>query len=377
MVMRGILAWWRKWRNNPLVQAFALSVLFHIEVLCIVEIGVHEGWWQDSSVPSWMRVLPPKSALAKQLAKNEKNPLKLEQAKKEDAPLLYVEVDPALATAQAPPETPLYSARNSLAANPDPKKDTKTPKVDGKQTKIIKTVDTLKPNPKPLPELKPDPKPQPPPKPIEDPVVNPIPELKPEVKPETKPETKPQPKLEEVKPVEKVAAGNMSEAKPQPLSAEATPAREAVPETPAPAAKPRRRTLPAERRDMGLLAGNKMRQDGGVSRGGVVSSLDVKESPFGNYDEQVIIAIQQRWFQLLEQQDFTRGKTGKVVLEFRMMSDGRVTNMRVAENDAGDLLAIVCQKAVLDPVPYAPWPADMKRKIGVNFREVRFTFYYE
>jgi hypothetical protein len=128
---------------------------------------------------------------------------------------------------------------------------------------------------------------------------------------------------------------------------------------------------------LGLLAGQKMQQDGGVKRRGLVSSLDVKESPFGNYDELVIIAIQQRWFDLLEQQDFTRGRTGKVVLEFRMMADGKVTNMRVADCDVGDLLAIVCQKAVLDPSPYAPWPPEMKRKIGVNFREVRFTFYYE
>ena len=74
-----------------------------------------------------------------------------------------------------------------------------------------------------------------------------------------------------------------------------------------------------------------------------------------------------------------REHIGKVVLEFQMTADGKVVNMRVAECDAsvGDLLAIVCQRAVLDPVPYAPWPPEMKRKIGVNYREVRFTFYYE
>jgi predicted RNA-binding protein associated with RNAse of E/G family len=65
-----------------------------------------------------------------------------------------------------------------------------------------------------------------------------------------------------------------------------------------------------------------------------------------------------------------------VVLEFHMLQDGRVTNVRVAENTVGDLFALVCQRAVLDPVPYAPWPEEMKRLIGNTYRWVRFTFYY-
>lgn len=354
---------WR-WRKEPLVQAFALSILFHLELLVISEIGMRQGWWNNSLMPAWMREMAPKILQAKA---QPTSPTKLD-TKKED-PLLYVEVDPSVATAEPPPETPLYSARNSLAANPDPKKDTKTPKVDGKQTKIIKTVDTLKPNPKPV-EVKPTP---PPPKPSEDPVVNTTSEAKPEPKNESKPETQPKPKVDEVKPVDPTPEGDLNTGTPVPKVAEAKPETEVTPATPT---SGRRRTLPSDRRDPGMLAGQKMKQDGGVSRGGRVA-LDVKESPFGNYDEQVIIAIQQRWFQLLDQQDFTRGRTGKVVLEFRMSADGKVTNMRVAENTAGDLLAIVCQKAVMDPAPYAPWPAEMKRKIGVNYREVRFTFYYE
>lgn len=335
-----------------------------------MEIGIYWGWWSSSNLPAWMQALQPRLAATPKNALTKAQTLLFPEPPKTPEPtLVYVEVDPALATTEAPRETAFYSARNSLAANPDPQKDTPTPKVDGKQTKVIKTVDTLRPNPKPLNE--PEPEPLPPPKKAEDPVAAPPVE---KIEPKTAPKVEPEPKAEEGKPQEKVVTGDTVVATAQPQLAEPTAPREPNPATPQP---PRRRTLPPEKRQMGMLAGQKMQQEGGVKRRGLVSSLDVKESPFGNYDELVIIAIQQRWFDLLDQQDFTRGRTGKVVLEFRMMADGKVTNMRVAECDVGDLLAIVCQKAVLDPSPYAPWPPEMKRKIGVSFREVRFTFYYE
>ena len=37
----------------------------------------------------------------------------------------------------------------------------------------------------------------------------------------------------------------------------------------------------------------------------------------------------------------------------------------------------LCQRAVLDPAPFEKWPSDMRRIIGSDRREVRFTFYYE
>ena len=58
------------------------------------------------------------------------------------------------------------------------------------------------------------------------------------------------------------------------------------------------------------------------------------------------------------------------------MYDGRITDMKMSDNDVGDLLGLLCERAVLDPAPYAPWPSDMRRLIGHNYREVTFTFYY-
>jgi hypothetical protein len=117
-----------------------------------------------------------------------------------------------------------------------------------------------------------------------------------------------------------------------------------------------------------------MRQDGGVSRRGRLS-VDVKGSPFGAYDAAFIAAVQQRWYDLIDSSQVVP-RSGKVQLQFRLTYDGRITDMRVNEETVGDLLTLLCQRAVLDPAPYARWPADMRRMIGQDYREVTITFYY-
>jgi hypothetical protein len=122
--------------------------------------------------------------------------------------------------------------------------------------------------------------------------------------------------------------------------------------------------------------GEKMKQAGGVRRFALDSSFDVRATPFGAYDAAIIAAIQKRWYDLLDSRDFSANFSGKVVLEFRLNSDGRVTDMKVNENDVSEILGLLCQRAVQDPAPFAPWPADLRRMVGKEYREVRFTFYY-
>jgi len=139
------------------------------------------------------------------------------------------------------------------------------------------------------------------------------------------------------------------------------------------ARRERPRTL-AEARAQKNLVGQKTLQDGGVKNRGNIS-LDVKGSPFGTYDAAFIRAVQQRWYDLLETTPYVQ-RSGKVVLEFRLNHDGRITDMQMGSNDVGEILGIVCQRAVLDPAPFGKWPEDMRRMIGNTYREVTFTFYY-
>jgi hypothetical protein len=124
------------------------------------------------------------------------------------------------------------------------------------------------------------------------------------------------------------------------------------------------------------LAGQQMKQDGGVRHHALKSSLDAMATPFGAYDRAIIEAVQQRWYDLLDSQKFALDRTGRVTVIFHLNSDGSVTESKVSDNSVGDLLGYVCQEAIEQAAPFGKWPPDMLRMVGANFREITFTFYY-
>jgi outer membrane biosynthesis protein TonB len=259
-------------------------------------------------------------------------------------PLIFVDVNPASVTSDVPENTPYYSDKSSRAANPLTEEVSGVPMFDGQQDKLVRTED--------VPPLKAVP-------------------LQPSAPP-PEPELEPTPE-KEVAEQPQQAQGDLLLAK----AAEPQPKKDPLP----PAPKPRPRTLKeamarSPEAQVNLLAGRKMKQEGGVRRLGTLSSLDVKASPFGDYDRAIIVAIQNRWFDLLDMRGFGHEMSGRVVLDFRLHHDGRISALSVAENTVDEMLSLLCQKAVTDPAPYARWPSDMRRMIGADYRDVRFTFYY-
>lgn len=302
--------------RNPLAAAFAISLAIHTALFGVWRVGKALGWWEQQA--TWLLKLTKKKPIklsAKELAR-----LQAQQPQMREIPLTFVEVDPVAAVAEPPKETKFYGAHSARASNPDVKME-EQPKVDGKQTQVVKAETTPRLNPQPLqPAL-------PPPEPARE---------------------EPKPKSEPV--------GDLAFARPAP---------EPAPEKP--------RTLAAARERKNLV-GEKIKQDGGAQQRGRVS-FDVKATAFGAYDAMFIAAVEARWHQLLDTHTYVQ-RSGKVVIEFRLTYDGRIIEMRVAENEVGDVLSLLCQSAIRDPSPYAPWPADMRRLIGNNYRDVTFTFYY-
>jgi hypothetical protein len=334
---------------NPVARAFALSVLAHILLISGVEVGRQAGWWKHSLLPQ-----SDKSRLQQEVEKAERQMQeqiqRMLQNQVPEAQLVFVEVDPAVAVKEPPKETKYYSSQSSVAANPIVA-DKNTPKVDGKQDKIPKTFDTLRPDPRTL-----QPAPQ---------------EPKPPQKQQQKIESKtPEPKVieQDVRPARDEKPGETLVARaaprPQPAQEEQKP-------------EPRRpRTLVEAKAQKGIIEGQKMRNDGGARRARLDAAFDVRATPFGAYDTAFIQAVQTCWFRLLDERPTLPNDTGKVVLEFRLNYDGRITAMRVVESDVSEHLAWTCQRAVLDPAPYAKFPSDMRRLVNNDFREIRFTFYY-
>jgi hypothetical protein len=301
--------------RNRLVIAFAISLVLHALLFSGWKLGKTLGWWDHQA--TWLLKVTEKLK-PRRMAQAAPAP----QMQMREIPLSFMQVDPSVAVVEVPKDAKFYGAQNARASNPDPL-DQAVPKVDGKQTKIARAEDVPKPFPlqpsSPQKDIKPaeDPKPKEPPGDL----------AKIEVKGDKAPQVKERP-----------------------------------------------RTLAEARAQKNQLAGQKVQQDGGAKARGKVA-WDVKATPFGAYDEAFIAAVQQRWYDLLDTSHFTQ-QSGKVVLEFRLMYDGRITDMKCIGNDVGELLALLCRRAVTDPAPYAKWPDDMKRMIGNNYREVTFTFYY-
>jgi hypothetical protein len=237
-----------------------------------------------------------------------------------EEPLMFMEV--AQPATEAPQNTKYYSSQNSRAAD-QANRDLNIPQLNGKQTEVAKTENV------PRPEFN---------------------KLQPAI---AAPQQKMQPAVQ---------PGDLTLGKP---------------ENSQPQEQPRPRTLKQAREQQARqMPGVQMKQEGGTRRSALVPSFDVKATPFGAYDQAFIEAVTQRWYDLLDSRQFAMDRTGKVMLRFHLNYDGSIDDMKILGNTVGDVLGYVCQKAVTDPAPFAPWPGDMRRMIGENYREITFTFYY-
>jgi hypothetical protein len=140
--------------------------------------------------------------------------------------------------------------------------------------------------------------------------------------------------------------------------------------------QPRPRTLKEAYEEMASkMPSMTMKEEGGVQNHARVPSFNVKVTGFGDYDARFVEAVSQNWYNLLDSQRFALDRTGRVVLLFRLNYDGSISQMRLGDNNVGELLGYVCEKAVLDGAPYEPWTEDMRLKLG-SYADVQFTFDY-
>jgi hypothetical protein len=319
-----------RWEYSRLIWALVASLLVHAGSYGIYEGGKALHLWERIALPAWIRdlahaLVPP---LPKQTAK---------RPTEQEAPLMFVNVSPNQAPVEPPKNAKYYAAQSTRAANPDAERDADTPKISGTQEHVMRTEDSQPSKAQPLQPALPQP-------------TKAAPD-------ETPPQSTPPP-----------GSLTMGKTDDHPQKAD---------ETPQP--KPRRIAEALARlaqKDPSRAAREKIKQDGGVRQRNVASSLDAIGSPFGVYDAAIVAAIENRWFGLLDERAYASDRSGRVVLEFRLNYDGRVTDMKVVENSVDEILCLLCQKAILDPSPYARWPSDMRRQMNEDYREIRFTFYY-
>jgi hypothetical protein len=331
-------------RERELVlAALAISLALHLVVWRGYLMGNQHGWWKSMHLPAWMHLGAKTYPLQAQLGH-------LNQ------PQMFVDV--SAADLDAPTRTRYYSNKNSRAANPETGNQD-APKITGHQADVPKTEDAPRPvkaaaeMPKADTAKTETPKEPPPPQ---------VTKLQP---------TMPPPQLAPMENETPQTPGETDLPRPRPEGLKTSPA-----QTSQPAQPERPRTLKQALAQRDQLPGQKMRQDGGVSRQSFSSSLDVKATAFGDYDRGIIEAVSQRWYDLLDSRRFAQDRTGKVTLRFKLKSDGTIIEMKTVENNVGELLGYLCQEAIEEAAPFAKWPPDMVAMIGSNYRDITFTFYY-
>lgn len=351
-------------RSALLLGALVVSLLAHLALFFVLQLGSQLHWWDSNPLERFARVqiTPEDRARIEQLRQQA------QREQEQDVPMTFVQVTrPSDLT---PPEAQFYSSASSLAANPDPVVETGAPQIDGTQTLVAKTETT--PLAVPGPAAPPQPLP-----PAPAPEATPAPDTarqREAALPEAPEPPRPDVQLaDQATPKVDPGLGQLARATPETAPALARPADTTYADN-APPVRERPRTLAEARARQALIAGEKMKQDGGVARRGPVQ-LQVKGLPFGAYDEAMFAAIQSRWFSLLDERRYAGG-TGRVRVQFKQYQDGSVRLVEPTETTVDALFTAYCLRAITDPAPYGRWPADMARMLGTNFREITVTFYY-
>ena len=334
------------WAKNPVAVAFAISILAHLLLLGAWEGGQRLGLFDSRASLFSKAVAVPLNPV--ELAKRQAE--ELENQAMREIPLTFVDVDPSHAVTEAPANAKYYSSASTQAANPDPAdKDLENPRVEGRETPVIKTTQPRS-------------------------VAVPLQPAFAQPEEETTSVEEPNPAPLEV-PKSGEKAGELSMAKAGLIE---SPLRgQSEKNNPQTERKQRPRTLAQARQNTpsNQLRGEQSKIDGGVRRPGA-TRLDVKGSPFGAYDAAFIDAVEQRWNALLNEMNYSFEQRGTVVVKFNLKSDGSILGMTVVQENTGPVLSLICQRAIRDPAPYAKWPGDMRRMIGSDLREITFTFYY-
>ena len=281
----------------------------------------------------------------------------------------FMETDASQVTGEKPKDAKYYSDKSTVAANPHnpTRKEGETPYLEGKETRVMSTVDVPTQSGTAAPLIVQPGSPGAPGKTAPSPIAQTPPQ----------PQRKPQEQPKEVAPLgvmiveeQKMAMAPKTAVQPEgATSADApvSPSEAGGGGTPAVASEPGTPGREIIARKAHLTAV-------GVSRTGV-AAFNVEESPFGAYDKKIFKAVQSRWYALIDRFGMYE-RAGAVTVHFELLDDGQIRDMKVSDNTAGQILSLFCEKAIIESGPFEPLPDNLRALVGKEPREASFTFYY-
>lgn len=133
--------------------------------------------------------------------------------------------------------------------------------------------------------------------------------------------------------------------------------------------------MPRERPTLSpeLIHGPLMRSAGSASRRGALA-IDATFSEFGEYEQQFYAAVQAGWYQEIE---FFQpiDTSARVVVGFRITSDGSIHDVRVLHSTASEIATLICQTALTKRSPFRPWTQEMMQ-VFEDERMLEVSFHY-
>lgn len=99
-------------------------------------------------------------------------------------------------------------------------------------------------------------------------------------------------------------------------------------------------------------------------------------SPLIKYDQTLVSQIEKKWSEHVQNAQVTLNQGVVVILKFHLNSDGTINDINVIKSTADESLVSMCKKVLAEISPYKPWPDDMKKMVGKDYREMTFTFNY-
>jgi outer membrane biosynthesis protein TonB len=118
----------------------------------------------------------------------------------------------------------------------------------------------------------------------------------------------------------------------------------------------------------------KTKIDGAISNRGK-AAVDAIKTPLGVYRKQVNAAIGSRWYFYVQQRrDLI--SIGSAKMTYRITPQGRITDIKVAENTSNDAFAMICEQSIreaeIGPPPEEATPAMIDGRLE---GELTFTYY--
>lgn len=103
-------------------------------------------------------------------------------------------------------------------------------------------------------------------------------------------------------------------------------------------------------------------------------SSDSIPSPTKTYDDGLIDVINHQWEKTMDESNLFSHHGERAVIRFKLHSDGHFSDITVAQPSTNQEFNSLCINVISTVSTYKPWSADMKRLIGIEYRDVTLTF---